>query len=50
MKLTDGSCVAVRDGRVGTPVDVQVSWHDSTVHAQGFSHLKGEADDGDVIR
>ena len=28
---------------------VQVSWHDSSVHAQGFPHLKREADDCDVI-
>ena len=45
----DGSCIAVRDGRVGTPMDVQVGWCDSTVHVQCFSHLKREADDCDVI-
>ena len=31
-------------------MDMQVGWHDSTVHAQGFSHWKGEVDDHDVIR
>ena len=31
-------------------VDVQVGWHDSTVHVQGFSHLKREVDDHDIIR
>ena len=31
-------------------MDVQVGWHDSTVHAQGFSHWEMEADDCDVIR
>ena len=30
-------------------MDVQAGWHNSTVHAQGFSHLKGEADDCDII-
>ena len=34
----------------GTLADAQVSWHDSTAHVQRFSHLKGEADDCDVIR
>ena len=29
--------------------DVQAGQHDSTVHAQGFSHLKREADDCDII-
>ena len=29
--------------------DVQVSWCDPTVHVQGFSHQKREADDHDVI-
>ena len=46
----DGSCVAVRDGRVGMPMDVQAGQHDSTVHAQGFSCLKSEADVHDIIR
>ena len=32
------------------PMDVHAGWHDSTVHVQGFSHLKREADDHDVIR
>ena len=31
-------------------VDVQAGWHDSTEHAQGFSHLKREVDDCDIIR
>ena len=31
-------------------MDVQAGWHDSTAHAQRFSHLKGEADDHDNIR
>ena len=30
-------------------VVVHVSQHDSTVHAQGFSHLNGEADYHDII-
>ena len=31
-------------------MDVQAGQHDPTAHAQGFSCLKGEADDHDVIR
>ena len=31
------------------PVDEQVSQHDPTVHVQGFSHQKREADNCDVI-
>ena len=31
-------------------MDVQAGWHGSTVHAQGFSCSKGEADYCDVIR
>ena len=31
-------------------MDVQAGWHDSTAHAQGFSHWKREADNCDVIR
>ena len=46
----DGSCVAVRDGRLGMLMDVQVGWHNSTVHGQGFSNLKREADNHDIIR
>ena len=46
----DGSCIAVRESRVGMPMDVQAGWHDSTAHVQGFSCLKREADDCDVIR
>ena len=46
----DSSCMAVRDDRVGTPTDAQVVQHDSTGHVQGFSHLKEETDDCDVIR
>ena len=42
--------MAVRDGWVGMPTDAQVGQHDSTAHAQGFSHLKREADDCDIIR
>ena len=34
---------------VGMLADMQVSQCDSTVHAQGFSHWKREADDLDVI-
>ena len=30
-------------------VDVQVSWHDTTVHAQDFSCWKREADNHDII-
>ena len=30
--------------------DVQVGWHDSTVHVQGFSCLQREADSHDIIR
>ena len=48
--LWDGSCVAVRYGRVGMLTDVQVCQHDSTAYAQGFCHLKREADDHDIIR
>ena len=42
--------MVVRDGRLGTLTDVQVGQHNSTVHVQGFSHLKREADDHDGIR
>ena len=45
----DGSCIAARVSRAGMPMDVQAGWHDSTAHAQGFSHLKREADDCDII-
>ena len=45
----DSSCVAARVGRVGMPKDVQAGQHYSTVHAQGFSCLKREADDHDII-
>ena len=31
-------------------MDVQAGWHDYTVHVQGFSCLKKEADDCDIIR
>ena len=31
-------------------MDVQAGWHDSTAHVQGFSHLKREADNCDIIR
>ena len=31
------------------PTHVQVGGHGSTAHEQGFSHLKREADDRDVI-
>ena len=31
--LCDGSHVADRGNRSGTPSDVQASWHDSTMHA-----------------
>ena len=34
--------MAVKDGRLGMPMDVQVGRHDSTVHAQGFSCQKRE--------
>ena len=30
--------------------DAQAGWHDSTVHAQGFSHWKRGADNHDIIR
>ena len=30
--------------------DVQAGPHGSTVHAQGFSHSKGEVDNHDIIR
>ena len=30
-------------------MDVQTGWHDSTVHVQGFSNWKREADDHDII-
>ena len=30
--------------------DVQVGQHDSTAHVQGFSNLKREAEDHDLIR
>ena len=39
--------MAVRDGRLGMPIDVQAGQHDS---AQGFSHLKREEDNHDIIR
>ena len=32
------------------PMDAQVGWHDPTAHVQGFSCLKGEADNHDIIR
>ena len=31
-------------------MDAQACWQDSTVHVQRFSHLKGRADDCDIIR
>ena len=31
------------------PADVQVSWHDPTAHAKGFSLQKREADNHDII-
>ena len=34
----------------GMLTDVQVGWHDFTVHPQGFSHWKRRADDHDIIR
>ena len=46
----DDSCVADRDGRTGIPTDAQAGQHDSTAHAQGFSHLRREADNCDIIR
>ena len=46
----DGSCVAVGVSRAGMLTDAQVGQHDSTVHSQGFSCLKREADSHDVIR
>ena len=45
----DGSCIAARVGRVGTLTDVQAGQHDFAVHAQGFSCLKREADNCDII-
>ena len=48
--LQDGSCIAVKGDRLGMLMDAQGCWHDSTVHAQSFSHLKGRADDCDIIR
>ena len=36
-------------GRSGMLEDAQVSLHDSTAHAQRFSHPSGEADDCDII-
>ena len=42
--------MAVRDGRPGTLTDAQVGQHNSTAHAQGFSHQKRETDDHDIIR
>ena len=42
--------MAVRDGRTETVMDAHVGQHDSTAHAQGFSYLKEEADDCDIIR
>ena len=47
---SDDSCVAVRDGRVAVLMDVQVGQHNSTAHVHGFSHLKREADDCDIVR
>ena len=44
------SCIAVKEDRPGTLMDVQACHHDSTVHAQKFSHLKGRADNHDIIR
>ena len=35
---------------LGMLMDAQVCWCNSTVHVQGFSHWKREADDHDVIR
>ena len=31
-------------------MDVQAGWLNPTAHVQGFSHLKGEADNHDIIR
>ena len=45
----DCLCVAVRDGRVGMPTDVQAGQHGYCTCAR-FSHLKREADDHDIIR
>ena len=33
----------------GMPADMQMSQHDPTVHVQGFSCWKREADDHDII-
>ena len=32
------------------PMDAQVGWCDPIAHVQGFSHLKAEADNHDIIR
>ena len=45
----DSVCIAVIDSRAGTLADVLVGLHNPTAHAQGFSHLKREADDCDII-
>ena len=47
--LWDSLCVAVKDDRSRMLIDAQTCQHNSTVHVQRFSHLKGRADDCDVI-
>ena len=32
----DSLCIAVRDGKVGTSMDMKAGQHDSNVHVQGF--------------
>ena len=47
----DGSCIAVRDSRMGMPMDVQAGWHDSTACiCKVFPHLKREVDNRDISR
>ena len=42
-------CALLKGSKVGVPADVQVSWLDSTLHAQNFPTQEGEADDCDII-
>ena len=44
-----GPCVAIGENGLGMLTYAQVCCHDSTLHAQSFSHPKGKVNDHDII-